>query len=249
MNPASRLFEIFECFSASPGTEIQAVWANYLGIGPLPEEQLISISQAVIGEVKATQSRLADLGIESELFHLPAEHLRVVFSPLRLSHNWAQFMNADIALKTRHALLWARWALNKFDEDDLPTEQVEALRGSLAAQEALLAEIKLPFALRELLERQVRELKTAMLLYRVSGAAPLADAVNKHIGEMRHVSNATVKEYEEGTPEVKTAVEKAGELIVKAAKVADIGSKIFKFGENAYKYGSLGWELAKKIAE
>jgi hypothetical protein len=144
-------------------------------------------------------------------------------------------------------LQWASWALSRFDENDISEESILALQESLAAQEAMLKETSLPESLREMLERQVADLKTALLLYEVSGTKPLIDAVNRQYGEIRQSFAEIVEFAESGPPEADTLMRKALKLLGEAANVANQGSKVIKFGKDICELGAPGMRIGQQM--
>jgi hypothetical protein len=230
MNPASRLNTIVQFFNSVPPQEVmKAAWQRYLGIeASALEEEVLIATQAVLAEIRNAKTKLKQIGAPEGLFNEAASILYNAFSPTQLAGNWNGHREAVTQRAVPLALQWASWALSRFDENDIPDESIQSLKEGLAAQEAMLRETDLPDSLREMLERQVADLKTALVLYKVSGVKPLVDAVNKQSGEMRHASTEMVEEVESGPPEAKSAVQNALRLIGQAAKVADQGLEVWQ---------------------
>lgn len=249
MNPASRLNTIVQFFnSVSPNESMLAAWQRYLGLEASgSEEAALTATQAVLAEIRSAEARLSQVGVPAELFSEAATLLRNAFSPTQLGAAWVNHRESITKRAVPLALQWAGWALSRFDENDLPEESIQSLQEGIAAQEAILMEVDLPASFRDMLERQVAELKTALMLYKVKGVQPLTDAVNKQSSEMRYVPTEMMEDYDKSSSEVKGAVQKGMALIGLAAKVADQGSKVVKFGKEIYELGATGWQFGQQL--
>jgi hypothetical protein len=249
MNPASRLNTIVQFFnSANPSESMLSAWQRYLGLELSgSEEEALIATQAVLGEIKGAQAKLRQIKAPEELFDEAANSLKNAFSPTQLAGGWSNHRDSITKRAVPLALQWASWALSRFDENDIPEESIKSLEESLAAQETMLKEVDLPESLREMLERQVADLKTALVLYKISGVKPLIDVVNKQSSEMRHAPAEMVSEVENGSSETKGVVQSALRLIGQAAKVADQGSKIFQFGKDMHALGSGAWQSGQQL--
>lgn len=225
-----------------------SAWQRYFGLEQSgSEHEALIATQAVLSEIKNSEAKLKQIEVPEHLFRDAANILRSAFSPTQFG---VQFLNHRESITRRAtplALQWASWALSRFDENDIPEESIKSLQDSLAAQEAMLKETDLPDSLREMLERQVVELKTALLLYKIKGVQPLTDAVNKQISEMRFPPADVVAEVEKSSLEVKSALQKGMGLIGAAAKIADHGSKIVKFSNEVYELGSKAAHFGQQL--
>ena len=56
-----------------------------------------------------------------------------------------------------------------------------------------------------------------------------------------------MEDYDKSSSEVKGAVQKGMALIGLAAKVADQGSKVVKFGKEIYELGATGWQFGQQL--
>ncbi len=244
MNPASRLNDLVQFFhSADPNAAIKDAWEKYMGSAttPLTEDEVLDVIQAVLGEIRAMEAKLKEIGIPANLYTDCVAQLRSAFSPTQLGAPWNAHQAQMTNRATPLALQWAAWALSRFDENEISEESMESLRTSLAAQEKLLQETDLPAGLREILERQTAGLRRALHLYKIQGVTPLRKVVSDSVGEMRTVSPEFVAEVEAAGPQVKQAVNRNMALISKVAEVSDKGSKVLKFGKEFYQLGSSVW--------
>lgn len=239
MNSASRLNNIVQFFNSVAKNEAMlTAWQRFLGLNISgSEEEVLIATQAVLAEIRIAQAKLKQIGVPEELFNETVTTLRAAFSPTQLAASWSNHSEVVTKRSVQLALQWASWSLKKFNENDIPEESIRSLQEGLDAQEAMLRDTELPDSLREMLERQVAELKVALVLYKINGVKPLVDMVNKQSGEMRHASVEMVQEVTSGPPETKSAVQKGMELIGLAAKTADSGSKIINFGKSVYELG------------
>lgn len=225
-----------------------SIWQRYLGLETSgSEEEVLIATQAVLAEIRQAERKLIEIGVPVELFAEAATQMRNAFSPTQLHASFSNHREAIIKRAVPLALQWASWSLIRFNENDIPEESIRSLQDSLAAQETILKETTLPASLREMLARQVAELKTALVLYKISGIQPLVDAVNKQSGELRHAPVEMVKEVNSGPPEAKSAVHNACRLLEQVAKVADEGSKVMKFGQELYALTTSSWQFGQQL--
>lgn len=244
MNPASRVSAIVESFLPIAAGETQILgWNRWLeqGGAPARDENVMRAIQAVRKELRSLESKLKQLDIPESLYKGTVKGIFDAFQTTYLHQAWGNVNSGVTSAAVRANLAWMSWVLSKFDENDIDADALSALLEAISDQEALLANSDLPDGLRDLLENQVDELRIALMLYRVNGVQPIVDAINKQSGEMRNAPEELVTAVASAGPEAKGAVNKGMELISKAAKVAESGSKIVKFGKDLYELGISGY--------
>ncbi len=244
MNPASRLLAIVQHTPPQSQQKVMSgSWWSYLKLEPTGSNEVPSIAaMAAVGEVRSMEFRLRHLGVPEPLYYDCVAVLREWLSPANLHQPWSTYRDQVRSRSVEIVLQWAAWLLSQFDEPDVDPEALSRLQADIAAQEERLAGTSLPYVLREMLERQVSDLKTALLLYRIKGIQPIVEAVNKSVGEVRNASEELVAECEVDKPgKVQEVFKKALELVTDAGKVADAGSKVVKFGTDLWQLGTTVW--------
>lgn len=244
MNPASRLLAIVQ--HTPPQHQQQAMsgsWWSYLNLEPNGSNEVPSIAaMAAVSEVRSMEFRLRHLGVPEPLYYDCVSVLREWLSPANLNQHWSSYREQVRSKSVEIVLKWAAWSLTQFDEPDVDPDVMSRLQADVEAQEQRLADTALPYALREMLERQVADLKAALLLYRVKGMQPIVEAVNKSVGEVRNASEELVAECEVDKPgKAQEVFKKALELVTNAGRVADAGSKVVKFGADLWQLGTTVW--------
>lgn len=242
MNPASRLLDLYLTFQTlEPKRSIMEGWKRLLNISdddPRADEDAYTAMNAALAEIRHAQRRLDQLGAPQNLFAHSADVLRRFFSPSSAPQQMSGFRNMLYEdREVQSTLKWASWALSKFDDPDLTPEAFADLEKALAEQEQILSDPRIPVSVREMLERQVRELRLAIRLYRVKGSSALHEAVQEAYGEFRSVPESFVQEAA-SNPESKNAVHRMASLLGKAARVADDASKVGKFAKEIYELGA-----------
>lgn len=252
MNPAQRLLELVDFFSATATDKsTQEVWTRY--IDPegttASEDDVLGFVQAALLEIRAMESQLQGIGVPEHLFNNCSRRLRDAFSPRHLATNWNQQHASNIQnASVRVILQWASWTLGRINENPIDPEAWNALKQALEAHEKLLRETDgIPPDIRAMLERQARELRHAMAMYKLKGVDPLQTAVKHAVGELMTASPELVGELESSPEPVKSLFQKGRELVGQAAELSDKGSKIIKFGKEVYALGSTAWTLGTQL--
>lgn len=246
MNPATRIIALLEAFLPLAHSDPQIngwnAWLKGTGTA-VRDENVMRAIQAIRIEIRLLERKMVKLQAPEPLYAGAINGLTDAFRTAFLHEQWGKVHAKVTAAEVRSSLAWMSWVLGKFDENEVDTEVMSTLVQALQDQETLLQGANLPASLRELLEGQVEELRIALMLYRLNGVKPIVDAVNKQSGEMRNAPEEFVAEVSKAGPEAQTAVAKGMDLISKAAKVAESGSKIVKFGKEIYELGATGISL------
>lgn len=246
MNPASRVSTVVETFCSVAHTDPQIkgwnAWLESGGTAARDETVMLAL-QAIRREVRTLEAKLKQMNVPEALYLRAITGVSEAFQTAYLHQQWGTIHAKVTAAEVRSSLAWMSWALTRFDENDIDSDALAALVQAVADQEALLQGTELPGGLRDLLESQVEELRIALMLYRLNGVQPIVNAVNKQSGEMRNASEELVAAVANAGPEAQTAIAKGMDLISKAAKAAESGSKIVKFGKEIYQLGMSGYTL------
>ena len=244
MNPASRISAVVDIF-CSVAQNVHQVngWTTWLekSGAPVRDDSVMLALQAVRKELRILHAKMKLVGVPENLYQRSLAGITEAFQTVYLHQAWGNVQAKVTAADVRTNLAWMSWVLSRFDENDIDADALNALLEAISDQESLLENSELPDGLRELLESQVEELRVALMLYRVNGVQPIVDAVNKQSGEMRNAPAELVTAVASAGPEAQGAVNKGMELISKAAKVAESGSKIVKFGKDLYELGVSGY--------
>lgn len=246
MNPASRISAVVDAFLPLAHGDAQVSgWHRWLSTvnATRSEDSVLLALRAVRKELRTLEAKLKQLGVPETLYRKSLNGLTEAFQTPHLHQGWGNVHAKVTAAEVRSNLAWMAWVLNRFDENDIDEEALATLVQAIADQETMLQGTDLPEELRDLLEGQIEELRVALMLYRVNGVQPIVDAVNKQSGEMRNAPEELVTAVAQAGPEAQGAVDKGMALISKAAKVAESGSKIVKFGKDVYELGSAGYAM------
>jgi hypothetical protein len=244
MNPASRINAVVDAFLPLSHGDAQVTgWNRWLATinATVSDDSVLLALRAVRKELRTLEAKLIQLGVPETLYRKSLNGLTNAFQTQNLHQGWGNVHAKVTAAEVRSNLAWMAWALNRFDENDIDEEILASLIQSISDQEALLRSAEFPHGLKDLLESQIDELRIALMLYRVNGVQPIVDAVNKQSGEMRNAPEELVTAVAQAGPEAQEAVSKGMNLISKAAKVAESGSKIVKFGKDLYELGVSGY--------
>lgn len=248
MNPASRLLRVVTFFGSTQNGEIiGTAWRNYLEKPLADEDELLDVTRAVLAEVRLLERRLQELGVPLPLFVDALTSLKSAFSPTQLSHPWHVHQERMSQRAIALSLSWADWALTRLNEPEVAEEVITALKKTIDDLEAHVASVEIPAGLRDLLERQVAELRIALSLYKVRGVGPVVDAVNRQVSELRNVSEELVHEVEAAGPAARSVVERMKRAVSEAAKFAECGSKSIKFAKEVHELGTTAWHLGQQL--
>lgn len=249
MNSAQRLQNIFEHITVHSGTAQIMGWQRWLEANNFEpnDDNVLTAIKATTREIRALQASLISIGVPESLHKPVCTGLLEAFQSSFLHQSWGSVSDSVVSANSKTALRWMSWALSKLDEPDIDAESYEALRQAIAEQEQLLTSTDLPHNLRELLAGQIDEMKVALMLYQVNGIKPVVDAVNKQYGEMNNVSPDLVQEMKDAGPDAEKAVSGGISVLAKAAKLAESGSKLYKFGKDLHELATNGWQLLEKM--
>ncbi len=252
MNPAQRLLELVDFFSTTATDKsTQEVWSRYIDAEgtTASEDDVLSFVQAALLEIRTMEDQLQGVGVPAHLFNSSTKRLREAFSPRHLATNWNQQHASNIQnASVRVILQWASWTLGRFNENPIDPEAWNALTQALEAHEKLLNDtMGIPAGIRAMLERQARELRQAMAMYKLQGVAPIQTVVNHAVGELRTATSELVSELESSPEPVKSLFQKGRELVGQAAELSDKGSKVVKFSKEIYELGSTAWTLGTQL--
>jgi len=217
-----------------------AAWQRYLELDPAhptSEEDAWAGMNAALAEVRNVQNRLRTVDAPPDLFDQCAGVLRNTFSPAMANQQFAGFRDSFTAPHVSLALRWASWALRALNDPEVDAAALQTLVRALEEQETRLADPKISAPMREMLELQVRQLRAAVRLSKISGPEAIKAAVQQAYGELHSASHEAVDKAE-ATPESCSALKNGMELIGTAAKYADSMSKIKKFGGEVYELGT-----------
>lgn len=213
------------------------VWRSYLDIDPAEtHDEAVNVSAMVIREIKSLEATLKRLKVNENAYKPAFDQLKKAWSPTQLSDNWSKYSDTFGNLGLISVLHWSSWAVKEKSENPVSEEIFEKLLDKLEEQEELLNTKDMPASIYEMLHRHVEELRQAIRYYKITGIQPVVDTVRKQVGEMATTSTDVV-ELSEASPEAKKAMQKGFEVIAEAAKVAENGSKLFKFAGEVRRLG------------
>lgn len=245
MNPAGRILSIYDRLAQrrADDTPMLNVWAGVFDLrldSPHLEDEVVTCLQALRAEMEFLRSRLTAIDAPEDLAHVGITRLRNAASTTNLNTPWKSLSPETTRPENRLCFAWANWALRDEDEDDLPDEELAALRTELESLESSLNEAEMTTYLRDFIQRQIDAIRAALRVYRVQGVRPIEKALNEVAGACK-LQEARIKtEYATASEPTKTVIQRTSDVIEKTAKVADNLDKIRKFGEGA-------WSLASNV--
>lgn len=239
MNTAGRLLTIYTRLGACRGTDrsMLKVWAE---VFELPsdsrhlEDEVITCLQALRAEMELLRTKLLQLDAPEDLMHPGIARFRNVASPMYLGQSWSNHIDEISKPENGLAFRWATWVLRGEDENELPDEELVALRSELDSLEKSLQETAMPAYLQDFVQRQVIAIRAALRVYRVQGVKPIEEALHKVAGaytiEKARVEAACANAAEPA----KNVFARAANVFKKTAEVADQLDKIRTASEGAY---------------
>lgn len=212
---------------------MSAVWASVFGLvqeHTVLEDQVVACLMALRQQIDFTRVRLDDRGVPGDLTSPGFERLKAVASPTNINSGWNGHRASMTAPDTRHAFMWAAWVLRDEDEGDMSAEDATALRDEIEALEDALRTADLPPYLRDFLGRQVDTIRAALRLYRIQGVRPLHEAMQKVAGSFSIEGGRVRAEAATASPEGRTVMKQASEMLAKLAHACDSLDKVMKLG-------------------
>lgn len=206
------------------------------------DEDAVEGMQVALSEIRQIERSIKSLGAPDHLFEQTAVQLRRAFSPGSSNSAWRDIGSTVQERAVKNSLEWASWVLREFDQPDIDSSTLEKLLESIDAQELLLSAEGLSVPIKEMLQRQLRQMRVALRLYDIQGAQPLRDAVNGAIGELATTPQHVFEAASNSAPD-NAALRGGVELITEVGKAADAGSKIVKFGEDMVRILGTAWPL------
>ncbi len=240
MNTAGRILSIYDrLIGRGRGNDapMVKVWAEVFELAPDSqsiEDNVVTCLQAMRSEMDLLRSKMAAIGAPEELMQPGMNRLRNTTSTAHINAGWNGLWDEASKPENRLAFLWANWALRGEDEDDMPADELAALRGELDSLEASLLNTDMTPYLRDFIQRQIDAIRSALRVYRVRGVKPIEEALHKVAGAYAVEKSRVEAEHRKASEPAKTVFARAGAIIEKTAKVADNLDRIRKAGEGAY---------------
>lgn len=239
MNTAGRLLSLSQQLisnrRSSNGAMIHA-WTKAFDLSPESvqlEEEVTACLLAVRSELELLRVKLLKLGLDQPEVHAGLGSLRHISSPTAL-HQGLGLLN-DLA-QPHHQLtfIWANWAFREESEDEMPADELAALRSELDSMESSLQDTEMTHYLRDFIQRQIGVIRAALRVYRVQGVKPIETALHQVAGAYKVEEARVQAEYKKASEPAKSLVVRMSTTIKKVAEVADSLDKIKKAGESAY---------------
>ena len=217
-------------------------WAKAFGIeGPKGERDgpLARAMLAFQDEIEALESQLSAAGIPGECYASQLERLRITAAPGTMRSGWEGMLGNVNPPDVRLALLWAR-STPIPGEGDIPEEQLASLLELLEQLDQGFAAAGLPPAMAEYAATQLRNVREALQIYRVKGAAPMRVALQQAFGATVEMGEAMAEEAAAASPEARSYMERVGAMLTRAVVVC-------KDVDSMYKGGSAMMTMAEKL--
>jgi hypothetical protein len=240
MNTAGRLLSIYDKLTSRglPSDKAMVwVWAEVFEIPqdtPHLEDVVVVCLQAMRGEIDLLQAKLLALGAPFDLTKPGLPRLRNAASTVYLNTKWSGLKDEASKPDNRLTFIWANWALREEQEDDMPAEELAALKSELDSLEASVQDTEMTPYLQGFIQRQIDAIRSALRVYRVRGVKPIEEALHQVAGAYTVEKSRVEAEHAEASDLAKTLFARTGAFIEKTAKVADNLDKIRKAGEGAF---------------
>ncbi len=240
MNTAGRLLSIYDrLVSTSRGNDVSMtkVWAKVFDLppdSPHLEDDVVTCLQAMRSEMELLRSKLQAIGAPEDLMHPGMARFRNVSSAAHINAGWNGLRDEASRPENRLSFAWASWALRDESEDDMPADELAALRDELDSLEASLQDTEMTPYLRGFIQRQLGAIRSALKVYRVQGVKPIEEALHQVAGAYTVEKSRVEAEHAQASEPTKNLFARAGAVIKKTAEVADNLDKIRKAGEGAY---------------
>ena len=240
MNTAGRLSSTYESLlNHRLGRDVPMlkVWAAVFELSPEDphlEDAVVMCLQATRSEIEGLRARLQSLGVPDDLMQPGITRFRNYTSTAHINTGWSNFRDEAIKPENLLAFLWATWALREDAEEDMPADELAALRGELDSLEQSLHSTEMTPYLRGFIQRQIDAIRTALRVYRVQGVKPIEEALHQVAGAYTIEKSRVEAERAQASEPAKKLLARAGSVIKKTAEIADSLDKIKKAGEGAY---------------
>lgn len=195
-----------------PGNSI-SIWARIFELippdfdGQLPPD----VEYAVLDMLRDLRAEVANVerqvrGTEAEAATTPiAEVVRYATATNVLHTDWMNVKSSHLKPELVAGWNWAAISLAHLDEEYDPAE-IAQLRQDLEELEKTARESQLPHELRMLVDKQVRQIRSALRRYEICGAAVLRDAANAVVGEALKHHEVIVAAESAESPDVRAAL-------------------------------------------
>jgi hypothetical protein len=240
VNTAGRLLATYErLLNHGLGNDVSMlkVWAHVFDL-PAEDQHLedavVMCLQATRSEIEVLRTRLAALGVPEDLMHPGITRFRNHTSTANINANWKNFREEASKPENRLSFKWANWALRDEGEEEMPADELAALRGELDSLETSLRDTDMTPYLRSFVQRQIDAIRSALRVYRVQGVKPIEEALHQVAGAYTVEKVRIDAEHSGASESAKIVFARAGAFIEKTAKVADNLDKIRKAGVGAY---------------
>lgn len=237
-NPGERLSQLFDkLIKGDQNSSGFDQWFRVLDLdrsSPTREEDAIAGMQAALAEVRGVEHLLSGLNAPPDLFAVASKRLRTMLSPANARAAAKDHMQPQLHGETRIVLRWAAWVLREFNQPDIEESALQTLLESIDEQEELVRAGGLSPYIRDLLMRQIADLRRAVRLYAVQGSAPVQDAYNKSVTALATVPKDVVESSTEADAQ---AVRKSRDVLEQVGKVSRAGTDLLNFLTNVANAG------------
>lgn len=248
MNSASRIIDVLRHFDMSVGNQtLSSGWQSFLLMPDDHHEAIVLGSSSTLREITLLEEKLKSLGIPDKNYSSATNSIRNAFASTNAKTAWSNCRPSITQTSADLVLSWADWSMSKFYEAPIPEASIERLREHLQGLKDLLAdeEGNVPFELREMVERQIKEMEQALALYRIQGRKPIYDAVNRQAASFVTTAPELIEEIESSSPVAKSLYQKSKEFVKDVGDVAAAGSKTFTFSGQAIGLATAGYTAVK----
>ncbi|PVY68635.1 hypothetical protein C7440_1046 [Pusillimonas noertemannii] len=220
-------------------------WADVLAQPADKGEQLkeTEISRrlvAIIDQVDQLSILLRERGVPEVLYHNAHLKIKNGLSPAKMSQRWIE-IKPHFGPEIITALRWAEWAVGSL-EDTISNEDRQDIQAKITELEALLGDDSLPAALRQILRRQVTELRSALEDYVIYGIGPLEKAIKTITADIVSEQEALTSSANENPEETRKALDKLKSAMATTVTVID------KVAKTAGNIGKL-WVISKEVLD
>ena len=240
-NSASRLYAFIAGLpSHADNAQVLSAWASafgFSGAGGSKEARAVTNQLSLLAnEIDLIRHGMVQANFSEALYSSALSALETALSPIQLSTTWNVVRQH---FRPEHLLAI------QFCSEILPDEEDEVSDEDLSAIRYLLAELdelasgsnRIPPRLKQLIQSQSTNIRSALASYRVAGAKALRDAVRSSYGEL--VESKDVIAEHKDSPEVS----KLAEVWRKVNSVADAALKL----DGVAQLGHRAWLLIESV--
>ncbi|WP_316884059.1 hypothetical protein [Ralstonia flatus] len=235
-NSAGRLLAIFHAVrhKQAPNKVGRDLWGSVLNVDevaqPLGERRIASRLEAINRELDSMNEALSNMDVPEHLYGPTIRVLMEAASATTLRVNWSGNIREEHVL----CLGWAQHVL-PCESEVIEAAAIAEMLATVQALKQQINDAEFPGPLKSFLDKHLRIIEAALDDYSISGAIPLADAIDGLLAETIGRKTAIGEAYQSSSSQQKSALQRFADF----AKSAE---QIVKTAEVVGKYSMLAWD-------